>query len=85
MSTRYSRPAQGPRSRFLLLLPLLLCTGTAAAQESPESARHYDARAAAAQSRALSADQFQAQSQASQRLSADVQELSALHRGLLEK
>lgn len=77
MSKPLPRPGQGSRSR-LFLLPLLLCTGLASAQEHVDSERHYDARAGAAQSRALSADQFREQSQVSRSLSADVQELSAL-------
>jgi extracellular elastinolytic metalloproteinase len=63
-------------SKGLLFAPLLLWAGLAAAQGPADGERHYDARAA--QPRALTLDQSRAPAQASQSLSADVQELTAL-------
>ncbi len=79
MSTRQSRAGQGPHSFRPYLLPLLLWAGMAPAQDVADGERHYDARAALSQSRALStAEQLRSQAQVPQSLSADVRELSAL-------
>jgi extracellular elastinolytic metalloproteinase len=65
--------------RSLYLLPLVVCTGLATAASLTDGQRHYDARAALAQGRALTApDQLRLQSQAPPALAADVQELSAV-------
>jgi len=64
------------RAIRLCLIPVLLWSGLAAAQEINDGERHYDARAGA--SRALTLDQSRAQTQTPQGLNADVQELSAL-------
>ena len=65
--------------RSLYLLPLVVCTGLATAASLTDDQRHYDARAALAQGRALTApDQLRLQSQAPPALAADVQELSAV-------
>src|SRR5262245_1014044 len=61
-------------SKGLLLAPLVLWAGLAAAQAPTDGERHYDARTA--QPRALSLDSSRAQS--TQSLSADVQELTSL-------
>jgi extracellular elastinolytic metalloproteinase len=76
MSTRQSRPGQGPHSLRLYLLPLLLWAGLAPAQGLTDGERHYDARAALSSARAL--DQSRSQTLTPPSLSADVQELSAL-------
>jgi len=81
MSTCHSRAGQGPLSRCLHLVTLLLWAGLAPAQgvtQPPDTGeRHYDARAG--QTRALAAsEQLRSQSQVPATLSADVQELSAL-------
>ncbi len=79
MSTRQSRAGQGSHSLRPYLLPLLLWAGLAPAQDIAEAERHYDARAALSQARALStAEQLRSQAQVPQSLSADVKELSAL-------
>ena len=79
MSTRQSRAGQGPHSLRLSLLPLLLWAGLAPAQGIADAERHYDARAALGQQKALTTlEQQRSQAQVPQSLSADVQELSAL-------
>jgi len=79
MSTRLSRASPGLRLRSLFLLPALLGAGLATAAGLTDEARHYDARAALAQGRALSVpDQLRSQSQTPPGLSADVQEFSAV-------
>ena len=79
MSTRHSRAGQGPHSLRLCLLPLLLWAGLAPAQGISNGERHYDARAALSQGRALAApEQLRSQAQVPESLSADVDELSAL-------
>ena len=61
MSTLQARARQGLHSVPLLLLPLLLWAGLAAAQNLAEGARHYDARAGL--SRALTREQLRSQAQ----------------------